>query len=85
MRNSIVIISIGLAVTFPAFADEEGKKIENTSNYEQFTECTAVTSWLLKGRNIDEIDGTRRIKIPKGWKVVGTNTIDRDPVFFICR
>ena len=83
MRKAILIIAIGLAGTFPALADEEG--IEKASMHEQFTECTAVTSWLLKGRNIDEIDGTRRIKIPKGWKVVGTNTIDRDPVFFICR
>jgi len=78
--KSIILMSIaGLFISTSAFA------AENNFSYEQFSECTAVTSWLMKGRQTAKIESKKRVQIPEGWKVVGTNVIDETPILFICR
>ena len=59
---------------------------QDTPGYPQFEECTAVTSWLMNGKNTHKIEETKRVKIPQGWKVVGTSIFsDKTPIFYICR
>ena len=55
-------------------------------SYEQFDECVAVTSWLMSGKDTKHIEKKKKVQIPDGWKVVGTNIVkDKTPIFFICR
>ena len=59
---------------------------QGTSSYPQFEECTAVTSWLMNGKDTHKMDKAKKIKIPEGWKVVGTSIFsDKTPIFYICR
>ena len=59
---------------------------QDASSYPQFEECTAVTSWLMNGKKTHKIEETKRVKIPEGWKIVGTSIFsDKTPIFYICR
>lgn len=70
-----------LAIVFSSSLQAQGQ-----SNYEQFSECVAVTSWLMQGKDTKAIENKKRVKIPDGWKIVGTNIIkEKVPIFFICR
>lgn len=81
MKRTITSLLAGLAIAFSANLMAQGQ-----SNYDQFTECVAVTSWLMKGKDTNDIENKKRVQIPDGWKVVGTNIIkEKVPIFFICR
>ena len=81
MKRMITGLILGLTVAFSANVMGQGQ-----SNYEQFTECVAVTSWLMSGKATKHIEDKKRVQIPDGWKVVGTNIVkDKTPIFFICR
>ena len=81
MKSITTGLLAGLAIIFSANLMAQGQ-----SNYDQFTECVAVTSWLMKGKDTNDIENKKRVQIPDGWKVVGTNIIkEKVPIFFICR
>lgn len=81
MKRMITGLILGLGVTFNANLMAQGQ-----SNYEQFIECVAVTSWLMNGKDTKHIEEKKRVQIPDGWKIVGTNIVkDKTPIFFICR
>ena len=81
MKPMITGLLPALAVAFSASVTAQ-----DTSNYEQFSECVAVTSWLMQGKDTRVIEDKKRVQIPEGWKVVGTNIVkDKTPIFFICR
>ncbi|MDH3762929.1 MAG: hypothetical protein OEU50_18275 [Gammaproteobacteria bacterium] len=81
MKRMTTALLAGLALTVSAGAMAQGQ-----SNYEQFSECVAVTSWLMQGKDTKTIENKKRVQIPDGWKVVGTNIVkDKVPIFFICR
>lgn len=81
MKQMITGLLLGLSVVFSTTVVAQA-----TSNHDQFSECVAVTSWLVTGRNTKNLDDMKRVQIPEGWKVVGTNIIKaKTPIFFICR
>lgn len=81
MKRMITGLLAGLAIAFCTNLMAQGQ-----SNYEQFSECVAVTSWLMQGKDTKDIENKKRVQIPEGWKVVGTNIVkDKVPIFFICR
>lgn len=81
MKPMIIRLLLGLTVVFSSNLMAQGQ-----SNYEQFSECVAVTSWLMNGKDTKHIENKKRVQIPDGWKVVGTNIVkDKTPIFFICR
>ena len=57
----------------------------DNSSYEQFSKCTAVTTWLINGRETSKIEKTKLVQIPDGWKVVGTGMYEKTTILFICR
>jgi len=78
-------ISAGLLLITAAFFSASASA-EDSSGYPQFEECTAVTSWLMNGKDTHKIEKTKRVKIPQGWKIVGTAIFsDKTPIFYICR
>ena len=81
MKAIIPGLLTALILVFSAPAGAQGQ-----GSYEQFSECVAVTSWLMQGKDTSDIGNKKRVKIPDGWKVVGTNIVkDKVPIFFICR
>lgn len=73
-------------LTGVALAISTNLMAQGQSNYEQFSECVAVTSWLMQGKDTKAIEKKKRVQIPDGWKVVGTNIIkEKVPIFFVCR
>ena len=59
---------------------------QEITEFPQFEECTAVTSWLMNGKDTHKIEKSKRVQIPQGWKVVGTSIFsDKTPIFYICR
>lgn len=73
------IVLLAVSANAPVLARE-------MSSFTQFEECTAVTSWLMNGKDTHKIEKTRRVKIPDGWKVVGSSIFsDKTPIFYICR
>ena len=77
---------IAALLLFPAAFFSASAIAQDMSNYPQFEECTAVTSWLMNGKDTHKIEKTKRVKIPEGWKVVGTSIFsDKTPIFYICR
>jgi hypothetical protein len=82
----ILILMVVLLLSFTSVAAGQDEIVARPpSNLEQFKECVAVTAWLLKGRNLDKLEESKKITIPPGWKVVGTGMASSKPVFFLCR
>ena len=80
MKNTLFGILLVMASSSQVLAQSS----EISSGYAQFSECVAVTSWLMRGKDTDEIDKKKKVQIPNGWKVVGTNVVDETPVLFLC-
>ena len=80
MKRKVIGMVLGLLFSAMAQAQTAG----SVGGYEQFSECVAVTSWLMRGKDTDKIDDKKKVQIPDGWKVVGTNVVDETPVIFLC-
>lgn len=85
MNSKIYAFITTLFFSSGLIAEEKVLVTKENTSYEQFTECTATTAWLIQGNSLNNIDDSKIIKIPAGWKVVGTNMSRSQPIFFICR
>ena len=79
MKSMLLTVMIALSLSTGAIA------VENNSSYEQFSKCTAVTTWLINGRQTSKIEKTKLVEIPQGWKVVGTGMYEKTTILFLCR
>ena len=78
MKSVVFVILLAMAGTTMVHAQS------SEVGYEQFSECVAATSWLMRGKDTHKIDEKKKVQIPQGWKVVGTGVIDETPVIFLC-
>lgn len=79
------ILFMAALLIFSSFLFASEKVKNEVDHKQQFERCVAATSWLMQGKGLDDIDKKKSIEIPKGWYVVGTNVINGQPVFFICK
>ena len=80
MKRVVLAMILGIVGSVSVQAHAAGAEV----SYEQFSECVAATSWLMRGKDTHKIDEKKKVQIPDGWKVVGTGVIDETPVIFLC-